>query len=144
MVGGNDPAGIKMYRSTAQTLAVSATVPTQIIFNAEEWDNGNNGNAVAGNYTAPEACLMRVDARIGIATGAVGERFIIELWEDGVEIMRGSDIVVAGAYRCSVHLNGVFLAAANHVYDVRVHQVNGTARAIDLGSVQSYMMMSRA
>jgi hypothetical protein len=81
---------------------------------------------------------------VSIGSTAVGERFIISVYEDGLEAQRGTDVTAAAAIRYTLQVNAVVSADAGQTYDIRVHQVNGTARTLDSNSVLCYVNFGRA
>lgn len=148
MTGGVDPISAKATRNAAFALVMSATVPTLIPFDTETygWDNGNNFDVATGRYTCPENARYRIDSRISTTASAVGERYICAAYINTAEFLRGTDVNSQTTGRVTVEVHGTVNASAGDVIDVRVHQLSGTSRNIDVGAngILAYMEVSRA
>ena len=142
-----NPTAARVYVDDAQSLTAGGT-PTTVTFGAESYDIGSTMVHTTGIYTCPEDGIYAVDSAISVTAPANTERFIIQVWHDpgvAVEYARGTDhTFVTGAHAMNLHVSAHVEATATDTIYIRVHQVNGTGRALGTGFEQlNYFNIAR-
>ena len=140
--GGTNPTAARMYRAAAGTLAGGGAY-TQIAFDSESYDYGNNANTANGKYTAPESALYDIRSRISIDAPAANERFYVNIFVNAVEASRGADHHDAGGRSIDGLVAADVLAlTAGDLVDIRVY-ASGAARNLEVGAATSYFTVRR-
>jgi hypothetical protein len=107
MVSGNMPA-FSAYRTTNQTGVSNATF-TKLQFTSEFFDTNSNYDSVTNyRFTPTVAGYYQVNGNICAETSTAITRVLISLYKNGVEYMRGGDILAGNAVSLSsvVYMNG--------------------------------------
>ena len=141
--GGVAAESARMYRSAAWTITnTSASHP--IPFDTDSWDTGSDTNTSTGEYTAPSTGKYRVTSRAGV-TALNAERFFLSIHVNGTEVSRGADVIShsASAAVVSPLVTDLVAMTAADVMTVRIRQVGGSGRDLEVGAALTYMSVER-
>lgn len=138
-VPGEFTCFVRAYRSTQQT-PVNPETWTKVLFNAEEWDIGNDFDADGSDskLTAPAAGRYSVTATINMGTLDDGDQFSIAVYQQGVS-KAYHGIVAGGTANSSINIVCDLNLALNNTVDIRVWHNHSSACAINLGAPNTYV-----
>jgi hypothetical protein len=128
------------YRATS-TQAIGATAFTKILCQTELYDRGSAYDSVTNfRFTAPVAGYYQFNARAESTTGGTTEVYILSLYVNGVEYVRG-DHKTSGATPIGIVLAPppILLAATDYV-ELYIYNGSGAPKAVNFSSAANALI----
>lgn len=133
------PWRARMWKNGTLTFTTGTTT-TNAAFDTVDYDPFNLCTTGASSrFTCPTTGFYQVSARTSLGTPVAGDRIIAQIFKNGVEVLRGSDLSSPGTNPLGATVNGTLRCQAGDQLAFTLTTVLGANRNAESGSLATWM-----